>query len=384
MTYAVGSKTGKSYWPEATFGIVPASPTLKTFRGTLGSKFDLKRDTFISNEMSPTQQDIAMSYGTGQGSCNLPFDFSYGSFDDFLEALMGGTWTGNVLKCGVIDRSFGFEDQVSEIGVYEQNTGVVVTGMNLDVKSNAVITGSFDGIFKDQRGPQVQGASLAFDSTAKTITRATGSWITDGFAVGDPVLVTGAADADNNLASVPITVLTDTVMTLGSATGMVTRTSATGATVAMGTLGAAAAANTNSPFDSFTGALIEGGVTIGYITGLSLKLARASQANFGILSATAKTAQSITRGKFVLTGTLSAYFVDQALKRKFLNGLTSSIAFTLGDGLSKSYTFNMGTVKYTANTRDRVENAMTETAEFKALYDTTDTSTLKITRIPGA
>lgn len=382
MTYAVGSKTGQSYWPEAAFGVTPASPTLKMFRGTMGAKFDLKRDTFTSNEMTPTQQQLSMSYGTKSGTASLPFDFSYGSFDDFMEALLGGTWTANVLKCGVIERSFGFEDQVSEIGVYEQNTGVVLTGMSLDVKSNAVVTGSFDGMFKDQRGAQVTGASLAFDSTAKTIARLTGSWIADGFAVGDIPLITGAVDAGNNVSTFPITALTATVMTLGAATGMVTKTTDVGATVALGSLGTATAANTNTPFDSFTGTLSEGGATIGHVTGLSLKLARSGQSNYGILSPGAATAQGITKGKFVLTGSLAVYFQDQALKKKFLNGTATSLAFTLGDGSAKSYTFNMGTVKYTANSRSRDENAMIETAEFSALYDTTDASTLKITRIP--
>lgn len=384
MPQAVGSKTAQSYWAEATFGVTPASPTLKTFRGTMGAKFDLKRDTFVSNEMTATQQQLAMSYGTKSGSLNLPFEFSYGSFDDFMEALLGGTWASNVLKCGTTERSFGFEDKISEIGVYEQNLGCIITGMNLDVKSNQVITGSFDGMFREQRGVQTVGAPLAFDSSAKTITRATGSWIADGFAVGDIPLVTGAADAGNNVSTFPITALTATVMTLGAATGMVTKTSAVGATVALGSLGAAAAANTNTPFDSFTGTLSEGGNTIGYVTGLSLKLARDTQANFGLLATNADKAISITRGKFKLTGSLSVYFQDQTLKKKFLSGTASSLSFTLGDGTAKSYAFNMGTIKYTANSRDRNENAMIETAEFTALYDGTDLSTLKITRIPGA
>lgn len=54
---------------------------------------------------------------------------------------------------------------------------------------------------------------------ATTITRSAGSWLADGFRVGDYPVVTGAPDPANNLTGVlPITALTDTVMTLGLAT----------------------------------------------------------------------------------------------------------------------------------------------------------------------
>jgi hypothetical protein len=50
--------------------------------------------------------------------------------------------------------------------------------------------------------------------TGDTITRATGSWTADGFAVGDIVTITGSAS--NNVTTDAITALSATVMTLGS------------------------------------------------------------------------------------------------------------------------------------------------------------------------
>jgi hypothetical protein len=63
----------------------------------------------------------------------------------------------------------------------------------------------------------VSGASLTFASAGKTITRAAGSWITDGYAVGQAVYSTGTVS--NNgflgiLTGVTATVLTFTVATL--------------------------------------------------------------------------------------------------------------------------------------------------------------------------
>ena len=56
--------------------------------------------------------------------------------------------------------------------------------------------------------------SLTFAAAGHTITRATGSWLADGFAVGDLPAITGTAS--NNVSNLPITALTDTVMTFGS------------------------------------------------------------------------------------------------------------------------------------------------------------------------
>ena len=69
----------------------------------------------------------------------------------------------------------------------------------------------------------VTNASVTFAWAATTITRSAGSWLADGFNVGDTPIIQGAPDAANNLLGTQaITALTDTVMTLGSAS-MTTR-----------------------------------------------------------------------------------------------------------------------------------------------------------------
>lgn len=65
--------------------------------------------------------------------------------------------------------------------------------------------------------------ALSFSSVSHTITRTTGSWLTDGFAVGDVVTVAGSASNNGSLGA--ITVLTATIMTF--AAGVVTETSPT-------------------------------------------------------------------------------------------------------------------------------------------------------------
>jgi hypothetical protein len=58
--------------------------------------------------------------------------------------------------------------------------------------------------------------TLTFDGTAHTVTRSSGSWLTDGFLVGMPVNVTKAVNSANDVTQSPITALTDLVMTFAS------------------------------------------------------------------------------------------------------------------------------------------------------------------------
>jgi len=83
-----------------------------------------------------------------------------------------------------------------------------------------------------------------------------------------------------------------------------------------------------------------------------------------------------------VTGTVTVRFVNNALKNKFLTGTPVALEFTLGDGTTKSYKFEMGTAKYTSATTDAGENELTQTLNFTAIYDVSDASTLVITRIP--
>jgi hypothetical protein len=74
----------------------------------------------------------------------------------------------------------------------------------------------------------VGGPSITFDGVAHTITRGTGSFITDGFAVGDMVTVAGSVN--NNATFGPISNLTATVMTFAG--GLTTEgPDATGVTI---------------------------------------------------------------------------------------------------------------------------------------------------------
>jgi hypothetical protein len=380
---SVGSAFYQTYCAETSFGVPPVTPTMKAMRSKLGAKFDLKKNTITSKEQSSTGQVMALGYGNRSGSGDIPFEQSYGSYDDFMEAAFGGTWTGDVLKIGAVKRSFLVESIWPDINYNEQNTGVVINGASESVKPDAIVEGSFTHTFKDQKCVQYADDGVITTAfAATTLTRSTGSYITDGFAVGDSVIITGAATPANNCgiaAPAIITTLAATIMTC-SAAAFTVDTAKTGVSLAK-TMGTPTAANTNAVFDSFTGAITLDGVACAIVTGIDWKMEKSASASNVVFDATA---QQIALGIANVTGTVVVRFINGTLKKKFLAGTSADIAYTLGSGLGggKSYKRDFSTCYFTGCTTSTDEKELTQSLPFTAIYNATDATTMMITRIP--
>ena len=386
ITTTDGSKTLYTFLAETTPELV-ATGAYQTLRSKTGVKFDLNRETFESKERRSDRQVSALSYGNKSGSASIPIEWSYGSYDSFMEAVLGGTWTTNVLKIGNTARTFAVEETATELGITEQALGVQFSGFSISQKNSGIAEGDFTGVFRSLRAPQTKGVNIAIDATAKTITRTGAGFNTiDGFPLvtaGVPVLkvsMKGNANAGNNDTVWTVTTLTDTVMTFTTMTGAVTATAAAGIVVNNASVSSSVvAASTLAPFDSFTGTITEGGAVIAHVTGWDLKVDQEVKLNHANGS---DTAQSSSVGGIKVSGNLSVYYIDQALRKKFVNGTSSSLSLVMGSiAATKAYTFSLGTIKYSSNSRDDNELARTETLAFTATYTDTDTA-LKITRTP--
>ena len=158
------------YIPEATLNTTPATPVGITLRCV---DFDpnITIPNVESKELRNDRQRAPGTAGVPEASPSIKGELSYGTLDDFLAAAMGSSWS-----------------------------------------------------------PSLSGVNLAIDAAAKTLTRATGSFVTEGFEVGHTVTMAGFTNAGNN-SSQTITAVTATVLTFGGATVLVTEASAAGRTV---------------------------------------------------------------------------------------------------------------------------------------------------------
>jgi len=134
----------------------------------------------------------------------------------------------------------------------------------------------------------------------------------------------------------------------------------------------------NSPFDSFTGSITEGGSAIATVTSIEMSLENGLEPLFSVGSSTTNR-PSI--GKSRVTGTLTTYFESKSLYEKFINETSSSIVLTLTDVDGNSYEIDIPNVKYNSGQPDvSGEGAVTVAMEFVGLYSSSDASQLVITR----
>lgn len=307
---ATGSRHDMSYIAESTYGVTPATPTLKPIRHT-GTTLALSKDAVESEELRQDRQVSDYRHGNHQIGGDINCELSYTTLDDFLEAVLGGTWQTDVpsagldtLVAGTTRRSFTIERYFEDITQYLRYTGVELNTLNLSVSPNSIVTCNFGVLGQGQ------------DTVAQT------------------------AIAGSSYAS----------------------------------------ATTTKPFDSFTGTIKEGGSTIAVVTSLEMSLENGLETAFAIGST--ETNQP-TIGKSRVTGTLTAYFIDETLINKFINETESSLELVLTDLDGNSYTITLPRVKYNSASPDtNADGAITIPLEFVALYDTSTATNIKIVRDP--
>ena len=141
------------------------------------------------------------------------------------------------------------------------------------------------------------------------------------------------------------------------------------------------AESTTAPFDSFSGSIKEGGSASAIITALELNIDNGMEALYVVGSADTLL-PSI--GKSSVTGSVTAYFENTTLLDKFVAETTSSIEFTLTDAAGNDYIVLLPKVKYNSgNPEVSGPGAITVTLDFVALYNSSDASQIKITRVPA-
>jgi hypothetical protein len=182
---AQGLNQSMAFIAEATYGTTPATPVMKPLRST-GTTLALTKDTIQSEEIRPDRQIADFKHGNKQVGGGVDFELAFTDFDDFLEAVMCGTWDADNpqagtdrLLVGLVRRSFTIERHFADISKYIRYTGAELNEMSLSISPNANVTGSFSVIGKSQDGTNaiVSGATYPdsvgggpFDSFSGVIT----------------------------------------------------------------------------------------------------------------------------------------------------------------------------------------------------------------------
>ena len=132
------------------------------------------------------------------------------------------------------------------------------------------------------------------------------------------------------------------------------------------------------PFKSADGVVTEGGSTIAYVSSIALSVSNNISPAYGW---GAEVAEDMIPGRAEVTGTMEVFFTNNALLNKFLSGAYSSLSFQLTDG-TNTMTFSLPKIKYTGVDMpiEAGEGQRILSLPFRAVYDSTEQTTLKITR----
>ena len=164
MPTATGINKTVSYKKETTFGVLPAASGGQTIR-RVSSAFNLSKETYQSEEIRTDYQLSDFRHGVRSVEGNVSGELSAGTYADFLASALARNWTA-------------------------------ATPSALGSTTIASVGGTY------------------------TITRTTGSYLTDGVRVGNVIRLTGFATANNskNLLVIALTATVATVIALNSNT----------------------------------------------------------------------------------------------------------------------------------------------------------------------
>lgn len=139
-----------SYIAESTYGTTPATPTLQQLRNT-GCTLAITKDAVLSDEARSDRQIAELRHGNRQCGGEISGELSYGTYDDLLEAVLGGTWTSDVLKAGTTRRSFSMLRDFQDLATKGNHlfTGCEINTWSLALSAGQIITNSFGVIGQD-------------------------------------------------------------------------------------------------------------------------------------------------------------------------------------------------------------------------------------------
>lgn len=177
MGIAEASHTRLAYVAEATIGTIPATPSFKTLR-YVSEGIKVGKQVAVSDEIrgDGNVSDIVDVGRSVEGP--IAFELSYGTFDDFIEALLRGTWSTNVLVNGIAHRTFTFEKTFEQGATdsFIRYRGCRVNSMDLTLESKALVKGSFGIVGIGSPSPTtaiISGATYAAATTTPVLNAAT-------------------------------------------------------------------------------------------------------------------------------------------------------------------------------------------------------------------
>jgi hypothetical protein len=147
MTIPVQSEVQFGMVSEVTMGTTPATPVFQKLRDRGGSRIHINRPRLEASERR-ADRNLGSTYGgIGGGTGRIQSLLFHETFmHDLLEMALCSTFSTNLLKNGVAQKSYTFERKVAAGGntIFDRLTGALVDKMALSIVPNQEATIDFD------------------------------------------------------------------------------------------------------------------------------------------------------------------------------------------------------------------------------------------------
>lgn len=139
------NRTSVKSLAEVTYGVTPANSADWQAMRYKAHDLGAMPKTVISEEIRADRMVSDLIVVGQEVKGNVGIELSATSYDEWMEAALCGTWSTNVLKAGIAERSFSIEvghEDWSPVQ-YLQYTGMRIAGFNMDFAYGAVVSGQF-------------------------------------------------------------------------------------------------------------------------------------------------------------------------------------------------------------------------------------------------
>ncbi len=414
-TFSSANLTQLAYKTEVTFGVTPAAGNGKDIRCTDTAGLSFSMTSAKSNEIRSDRQvsDLVLTGASASGS--IPFELTYREHDDFIQALMQGTWGAQTKWDGTAGTAWGTDGVGAAIPTSATFAGT--TAGTHAITAGAATSGSsiFTNLAKGQ-WVRISGSSNALQNILAQVSKTVAPTATVLTFEGTPFTVaTGAGGAAVKINTFRLTNgvtrpsfsierehadiaqfflfrgMCVNKMSLSFSSGAI----ATGSFDFMGkdgirnnpavtAMGTSAASQTYGIMNAVTGVgnIYEGGAPLTGTSIKSLKLdldnALRAQDAIGTLGAV-----GVGSGMLTVSGTMEVYLTDGTMYDKFVNNTVSSVSWSAVDTAGNGYVFTLPNVKFSDAkvTGGSLNSDAMLSMPFTALMDPTTLKTIIIDRV---
>jgi len=209
MAVAHGSQTRFAYLLEATPGVIPATPSWNIAR-YVSENVILDKQTVSSDEVRADRNRTDVTDVGRQVSGPINTLLSYGTFDDWLSALLCAEWATDVLKNGNVIKTAAFEKtfETGATDVFARYVGCRFNTLDLQLNAKQNVTANW-GIMgtgsPDPDNAAIAGATYAAATTAPVLNAALNVGVlTIGGVTSSPKLQALSLRITNNLYPVDV------------------------------------------------------------------------------------------------------------------------------------------------------------------------------------